>query len=475
MEISQKTKLNDLMSKYPFIKDFLMALDPHFKALNSPLMMKTLGRVATLGKVSMVAGFDLEKLMTSIAGEIKAKTGEDIVIKTDDGPETEATPEKRIEILKSIIKDLHKGVDKKILILRFQELIKDIDASEIANMEQKLMAEGMPPEEIKRLCDVHVEVFKGALDKKVMPGLPAGHPAHTFMLENRAAEGIIAEIEMLHDISREREQLATLLSDLSAIDLHYIRKENQLFPILEAKGISGPSKVMWALHDDIRAMLKDVKTKTLNATIKPLELKTLLHMLKDMIYKEEHILFPMTLDALGEEDWTRVKSGEEEVGYAWIKPVKEWEPSKGTIPQELLSNKIGSLNLDTGQLTAEQVNLLLTHLPVDVSFVNEKDEVIYYSQTPERIFPRSPGIIGRKVQNCHPPKSLDIVEKILNEFKAGKKDSSEFWIQMGGKFIHIRYFAVRDSEGSYKGTLEVSQDVTDIRKLQGEQRLLNWD
>jgi len=136
---------------------------------------------------------------------------------------------------------------------------------------------------------------------------------------------------------------------------------------------------------------------------------------------------------------------------------------------------VGSLNLDVGQLTPEQVNLMLTHLPVDISFVNEDDEVLYYSQTEDRIFPRSPGVIGRRVQNCHPPKSVGTVEKLLDSFKKGEKDVAEFWIQMKGRFILIRYFAVRDQHGKYRGTLEVSQDVTDIRALSGEKRLLDWE
>jgi hypothetical protein len=126
-------------------------------------------------------------------------------------------------------------------------------------------------------------------------------------------------------------------------------------------------------------------------------------------------------------------------------------------------------------LTAEQINLMLMHLPVDISYVDENDKVAYYSQTEERIFPRSPGIIGRSVQNCHPSKSVHVVDKILGEFKSGKRDSAEFWIQMQGKFIHIRYFAMRDKNGIYRGTLEVSQDVTSIRGLQGDKRLLDWD
>ncbi len=131
--------------------------------------------------------------------------------------------------------------------------------------------------------------------------------------------------------------------------------------------------------------------------------------------------------------------------------------------------------LDTGSLTPEQINLMLVHMPVDVSFVDENDTVVYYSATPERIFPRSPGVIGRKVQNCHPPKSLDTVNRILEAFKAGRRDEAEFWIEMDGKFIHIRYFALRDAGRRYRGCLEVSQDVTGIRALQGQKRLLDWE
>ena len=474
MELSSKTKVTELLSKYPFLREFLIKLDPQFKALDNPIMMKTLGRVATLGRVTMVTGVSLEKLMPAIAEEIQKQTNDVLVVKKDESEDVKYSPEERIEILKIIIKDLHKGVDRKALTERFQELIKDVAPTEIAQMEQQLMAEGMPEEEIKKLCDVHVEVFRGALDKKVMPGMPAGHPVHTYMLENRQAEGILARIEHIEDLRTDKKTLTALMDTLSEIDRHFLRKENQLFPVLEAKGISGPSKVMWALHDDIRAMLRDVRAKVKADAIKPLELKTLLTMLKDMIYKEEHILFPMTLDTLSDDDWLKVMAGEGEIGYSWVEPEKGWQPTSAATQVEMMAGRIGSMNLDTGQLTQEQVNLLLTHLPVDISYVSANDEVLYYSNTEERIFPRSPGIIGRKVQNCHPPKSVDVVEKILDEFKAGNKDSADFWIQMRGRFILIRYFAVRDSEGKYQGCLEVSQDVTDIRGLQGEKRLLDW-
>jgi hypothetical protein len=475
MRISPKTKVNELLSRYPFLKDSLVRLDPHFKALDNPLLRKTLGKVATLSKVAMVGGIELDRLMNEIAQEIKKHSGEDIKVEADEIAAEITDPEQRIVVLKDIIKDLHKGVDIKTLKKRFLLLIRDVAPSEIANMEQRLINEGMPEEEVKKLCDVHVEVFKESLEDKIVPGLPAGHPVHTYMLENRRAETIIRQIQAVHDIKKDKEQLLSLLETLSALNLHYVRKENQLFPILEAHGISGPSKVMWALHDDIRQMLKEVTARVREGNSTPKELHALIHMVNDMIYKEEHILFPMALETLGDSDWSKVRDGEEEIGYAWLQPVKDWKSSGETYQENIPAEKVGSLTLDTGLLTAEQINLMLTHLPVDISFVDEDDKVAYYSQTEDRIFPRSPGIIGRLVQNCHPSKSVHIVDKILREFKAGNRDSAEFWIQLQGKFIHIRYLAVRDSRGNYRGTLEVSQDITSIRGLEGDKRLLDWD
>lgn len=475
MKLTPQTKVNDLITKFPFIKDYLMELNPHFQALDNPLLRKTVGRFATLGKAAMIGGMDINILLAKIAEEIKRQTGEDLEISGKEQAKTLSEPEERLEALKEIIKDLHRGENVKVLKQRFLALIRDVAPSEIANMEQRLIDEGMPEEEVKRLCDVHVEVFKESLEDKVVPGLPAGHPVHTFMLENRAAEMIILKMQAIHDVAREKETLLELLEQLSGIDVHYARKENQLFPILEAHGISGPSKVMWALHDDIRKMLKDAVKAAEGGTVTTDDLKVLIQTLNDMIYKEEHILFPMALETLGENDWVKVNKGEGEIGYAWIDPPAQWKPSDEGYQEMLPDDKIGSVTLDTGLLTVEQINLLLTHLPIDISFVDEHDKVAYYSNTADRIFPRSPGIIGRLVQNCHPPKSVHVVEKILEEFKAGNNDSAEFWIQLKGRFLHIRYFAIRNGQGDYKGTLEVSQDVTSIRGLEGENRLLDWE
>jgi len=181
------------------------------------------------------------------------------------------------------------------------------------------------------------------------------------------------------------------------------------------------------------------------------------------------------MEKFSDADWARVKKGEEEIGYAWVRPDIGWEPpAAGESATEPLAAG-GKLRLDEGTLTLEQVNALLKALPVDISFVDEGGKVAYYSATEDRIFPRSPGVIGRDVKNCHPPKSVHVVQRILDSFKAGRKDVAEFWLELGGRFLHIRYFPVRSMDGRFLGTLEVTQDVTAIRKLSGQKRLLDWE
>jgi DUF438 domain-containing protein len=195
-----------------------------------------------------------------------------------------------------------------------------------------------------------------------------------------------------------------------------------------------------------------------------------------MVYKEEKILFPMSMEKLTAADWAEVKRGEDELGYALAKPafalpLAAGRPSPSPAPAPAAA---GLLNLGTGALSLEMVDLVLRHLPLDLSFVDENDVVRYYSESKERIFPRTPAAIGRTVQNCHPPKSVDTVNRILESFKAGRQSVAEFWIHMGPRFIHIRYFAVRDGDSKYRGCLEVTQDIGALRALDGERRLLDW-
>lgn len=480
MQITAKTKIADLINRYDFMLDYLVELSPKFKLLKNPVARKTVGNIATLSQAAAIGGMSVDTLVNSIAGKIRETTAETVTTAVGEAAvENIKDHDARQEVLKDIIRDLHAGVDMSSVKQRFRDLIKDIDASEISKMEQALIEEGMPDEEVKKLCDVHVQVFKESLEEKELPLVPEGHPVHTFMLENRAAENIMDKLEQVcKSIEKEgsdkfeeySDNLTRLLESLRKIDIHFLRKENQLFPHLEKIGISGPTMVMWALDDDIRSMLKKTEKEFYERNIESFvkSVREAQQTIRDMIYKEEHILFPVAIEKISEETWREIRDGEGEIGYVWIEPVNQ--PAKrGTA---FSSQNSGQISLDTGILSFEQINLVFKHLPVDISFVDADDTVRYYSATEERIFPRSPAVIGRRVQNCHPPKSVHVIQEILDDFRAGKRNTAEFWIQLQGKFIHIRYFAVRGSSGIYQGCLEVSQDVTGIRGLEGEKRLL---
>jgi hypothetical protein len=249
----------------------------------------------------------------------------------------------------------------------------------------------------------------------------------------------------------------------------------------------GPSSVMWAIHDDVRAGWKVLDAlleaglagdpEVFNTRVDE-GLEPLATAIREMFYKEENILFPTALEKLSPEEWAAIREQGPEVGYAYVEPGDQWEPefSPAAEPRSpVTAEEEARFPLDTGALTPQEVNLVLNHLPVEISFVGTDDTVRFFTQEGERIFPRTAAIIGRRVQKCHPPASVDRVEEILDDFRADRRDQAEFWIQMDGRFIHIRYFAVRSEAGAYQGTLEVVQDVTHIRQLEGEKRLLDED
>lgn len=392
---------------------------------------------------------------------------------------------RRKMILKNVLRQLHEGKSADEVSAEFGALAREATYSEIAEVEQMLIQEGLPVEEIQRLCDVHVAVFREGLDEAPTPQNTPGHPVHTFMIENQALLSLLNEmdeslqqVQAGQDAAPLREQFARL----QAIDRHYLRKEYLLFPHLERTGFSAPSKVMWGIHDEIRAKLKELHEHLTSASLDAAAFFRVFDnvdtLLREMVYKEEKILLPAALERLTEADWISVRSQEHEFGYFLIQPGNLWNPQPPTAAAQAPESEPftipeGALPLSTGALALDQIDLMLRNLPVDITFVDENDQVRYFSQSRERIFDRTPAIIGREVQNCHPPQSVDRVMRIVRDFRAGIRSLAEFWIEFGGKFIHIRYFALRDADGTYRGTLEVTQDVTGIRALQGERRLLN--
>lgn len=396
---------------------------------------------------------------------------------------------KRKQALKEVIQRLHAGESVDDLQEKFGDAIRGATAGEIADAERALISEGVSVGEIQRLCDLHVAVFRQSLDEEPTPESLPGHPVFTFRMENEVTQRLLEAMqETLENWQAgdliALESLRQQTENLSAIEKHYSRKENLLFPYLEKKGFEGPSAVMWGVDNEIRAQMKQFNT-SLNASdpdpaSASAQLSQLAQAINEMIYKEEKILFPEALNRLSDAEWAEIRQQEEEIGYFNVTPRTTWQPTsqQDTQPihptrQEGEINVKDLLPLDTGALTKEQINLMLTHLPVDVTFVDENDEVRYFSRGKERIFDRSPAIIGRAVTKCHPPQSVHRVEIILDDFRAGKRDVAEFWIQMGDKFIHIRYFALRDAQGAYRGCIEVSQEISHLRELQGEKRLLD--
>jgi DUF438 domain-containing protein len=399
--------------------------------------------------------------------------------------------EKRKELLKHMILQLHSGEAPELVKNRLAKLLTSIPYDEVVQVEQELIAEGLPVEEVLRLCDIHQLVLDGHIDQGDVKVVPDGHPVDTFKKENRELEKVIAQIGKLfeevkildkNDVKRWMLNVHMLLNSLMDVDKHYQRKEFLLFPFLEKYEITGPPKVMWGKHDEIRELLKaaieavrmqDEASPEEAATITEFVLVPAVKGVSDMISKEEEILLPMSLEKLTESDWSSIYNHTIEFGYCLYDPQTEWEP-EGTQVSPLTFNQGKAIQLATGSFNTDELEAIFRTLPVDLTFVDKDDKVKFFSFGPERIFVRNRAILGRDVRMCHPPSSVHIVEQILTDFRSGKQSSASFWINMKGKFIYIDYFAVRDKDGNYLGTLEFTQDLTRLRGLQGEQRLLSY-
>jgi DUF438 domain-containing protein len=267
------------------------------------------------------------------------------------------------------------------------------------------------------------------------------------------------------------------------VQKHYVKKENLVFPYLEKNNITGPPTIMWGKHDETRALLKGAMEalKEMGETtaeeaegIIDLVLEPASKSVEEMIFKEEQILFPMCMDTLDDKDWYEVHTQSPDIGFCLYDPKDEWKPEGVEI--EVTEPIAGErIKLPTGSFTPVELNAILNSIPFDMTFVDRDDTVRYFTEGRERIFARNRTILGRSVQFCHPPSSVDTVERILADFRSGKEDRAAFWINMGGKFIHIEYYALRDDKGEYLGCLEVTQDLTEKRKLDGERRILSYD
>ena len=425
----------------------------------------------------------------------------------------------RVNALKKALKRLHEGVEPSKVKEEIKEVLKGLKPWEIPVVEQELVKEGVKPEDIVALCDAHIELFKDALrGPEELKDVPAGHPLRELLEEN---EEIVKDAENLTLYARallsgsDEENLRKYINALSkltrkllGIRTHYVKLQMLLYPYLERRGLTAVPRVLWAKEDQILAKVR-LLAKRLGERAPKGELARiatdLANALIDMVYRENNILLPTAKALLSEGEWVAIAleapslgtyGGREEGGEGaeWVpKEPPKWpyelskedmisEETLSALPKEVKAviNEVDtyspatedSLSLSVGYLTLKELNAILRTLPIDISFIDADDRLKYWSPG-ERIFPRTRTVIGRKVDYCHPPKSVHVVRRLIEEFKAGKRDMAEFWIRVNGRLIYIRYYPVRGENGEYLGTLEVVQDVTRIRELEGEKRLLD--
>lgn len=403
----------------------------------------------------------------------------------------------RKELLKHMILQLHAGEAPESVKTQLTNLLKGIPYDEVVEVEQELIKEGLAVEEVLKLCDLHATVLDGNIDHSKAKAIPVGHPVDTFKKENIELQKLVNNLNEVYSLFQVNEtslseveteskriQMLTWFQAIMDVDKHYRRKENLLFPFLEKKGITGPPTVMWGKHDETRALLKSAIEALKDAkgagkdelnTIIEFMLHPASKSISDMIMKEEEILLPMTMDELTDNEWYDIYKQTNEIGYCLFDPTIEWEPEISESMQSLKDEFAGGLvRLPSGSFSIEELTTVFNTLPVDITFVDKDDKVRFFTQGNHRIFDRNRAILGRDVRMCHPPHSMHIVDQILNDFRSGKENSAPFWIQMGGKFIYINYFPLRDKNNNYLGTIEFSQDLTELRALEGEQRLLSY-
>lgn len=326
----------------------------------------------------------------------------------------------------------------------------------------------------------------------MLENITQGHPVHTYLLETQLIHELVKELENV-DVTNDYQKYYNIFNHLSTVEKRFARKENQLFPFLEKRGWTNPSQNMWSFHDTIRDIFRLVRKNLEEQDVAAVNRNTefLIDNLLRLLEVEQRVLFPRAMEILTEEDWVNMRQGEEEIGWMLHKepakyPAEEAKedikeepayvhPSQDTQHRTDVKFAEDAHHFDEGYMTVEQVNLLMRTLPLDITYVDENDKVIFYNRGDIRVFPRSAGIIGREVKFCHPPKSVDTVLKIVEAFRSGERDEANFWFNYRGKFIYVRYFAVRDKDKNYRGVIEMSQEINHIQEISGERRLLEWD
>ncbi len=379
---------------------------------------------------------------------------------------------KRQTQLKGLIQRLHRGEDRAEVEAEFKRDFAYVTGAEIAQMEYNLVQEGVSVEEIQSLCDVHASLFQGSLAELHQDVLTIS-PITIFEDENKVYTDLVNKAlkfkqETQVSLKIVKPYLLELIEEFRTIDAHYAKKENVFFPFLEKHGIETIPQVMWGVDNQVREKLKEafIALNTSDEVNNMMDkFYQMVDMVKEMITKENMILFPLLRDTLSEDDFKAIAKALENPEAGLYKAVEEETVNVDTQTVD------GDIRMTLGRLSTVEVNAILNTLPFDMTFVDADNKVKYVSQGKERIFDRPSSVIGRPVHLCHPPQSVHVVMNIVDDLRSGKKEHEDFWINFKGKFVFIRYYAVRDEAGAYLGCIEVTQDLTEIKQLEGEKRL----
>ncbi|SFT47048.1 hypothetical protein SAMN02910356_00650 [Selenomonas sp. GACV-9] len=471
-KIDLNLTVGELVNTYPELRAILAELG--FDKIMSPLALKAMGNIMTLPRGAAVKGVPLEKVVAAL------QANDFMVVGYDEDEERKAK-------LRSYIERLSQGEALESVRAEFVSEFASVSALEIATAEQELIKSGVPLQHVQKLCDVHSAMFHGCTETEVLKeglkaqaakmedlagsDLPAGHPLSLLRAENEGMEKVLDIITaQCESGAPDAAVVVKALVDFNGVRAHYAKKEELLMPLLYNYGVTGPAQVMWGVDDEIKKELgtltRAIKEDADNVMIYKGRIAALAQRTREMIYKEERILFPLCLRYFTAEEWKRIYRDFPEMGIAFVEKPPIWPEGEAwaeaemarVSEQEILA---GRIQLPTGELTVKQLRAMFSLLPVDITFIDEQDKLRFFINE-GNIFPRPKAALGREVYECHPPQIVPVVRNLLADFKAKKRDSLEVARYIMGKPVMVKYMAVYDQAGSYIGTVEVVQDCSHI-------------
>ena len=520
--------VHDLVKEYPELQQIMYDLG--FTEINKKAMLNSIGKIMTIPKGAKMKGIsmlDVVSTLTSkgfqLVGEMPSTVNLDEAgsddVKPSGAPESK---EERTALLKGYLKRLGEGEDLESVKADFVEKFNSVDASEIMQAEQELIAEGTPITEIQKLCDLHSALFHGATQEEkianagsaVIESMKAkkqeeikntlaansagpmstaeereklqqdklqlaatliaipGHPLETLTRENDVLAQRISDTRAAIENKASNEEILNKLEGVREIAIHYAEKGDLIYPHLNVQyGISGPSNVMWTVDDEIRDEMTALTKKCTFDDAWFEKVSAVLTRAEEMIYKESNILFPICALNFATEDWYRIYHDSKDyadcmgiVANVWPE-AEEYEKTMfdKKAEGEAVENAASSSNNDEivmpgGHVTLEQLTALLNTIPVEITFVDENNINRYFNEGP-KLFKRPSMAIDREVFTCHPPKIEPMVRTIIEDFRNGVRDEFPVWAEKQGKTMLIKYMAVRDKNGKYLGTAEFVQEM----------------